>query len=182
MKYQYLSILLALISLPALADRPTQNPSQEQGQIQGQIQGQEQLQDQSQQQTVTTQVDAASAGGNAEVNINETHPDRIRIDSVPNVYAPPSYPTSPCRVAWSAGVGVVGFGGSGGGSVMDEDCNRREFARSFALMGYEVIAVKLLCTAKVVQDADIQYCKELGVAAYDGPPEEPVKDYSQFNN
>ena len=174
-------LLLTLFCLPAFATYNPPPPDPGMTQEQGQVQGQDQLQDQSQQQTVTTQVDAASAGGNAEVTINETHPDNIKIKNVPNVYAPPSYPTAPCRVAWSAGVGVVGFGGSGGGSVLDEECDLRETARSWANLGYETIAAKILCTAKASQNVNIQYCKELGIDTYDGPPVEPTRDYSQFN-
>lgn len=78
--------------------------------------------------------------------------------TVPQVYAPPMNATSPCRIALSAGVAVIGVGVTAGGSVEDADCNRREAARVLQGLGAEVGALKVMCLDPHVLAAKLPEC------------------------
>ena len=85
--------------------------------------------------TVSQPAAAASSGGSKTTTIR----------SVPDPYAPTVNATSPCRIAVSAGVAVVGIGVSGGGSVEDDPCNLRETARLLDGIGQREAAARLMC-------------------------------------
>ena len=108
------------------------------------------------------------ANGNHDKNSHESHaeqaqtqgniqtfhvkqPDKIEVKSVPSVFAPGAYPTAPCRIAASGGVGLLGVGVSGGGSKEDKECTRRETARMFWAFGQPEAALTLLCASKVAK-------------------------------
>jgi hypothetical protein len=75
---------------------------------------------------------------------------KYTVKSTPDVSAPPAYATSPCRIALSGGVSVIGLGLSAGGSVEDEGCTLRENARILNSLGANNAALRLMCNdAKV---------------------------------
>jgi hypothetical protein len=97
-----------------------------------------------------TQAQSQNNSGNTQT-IGFTTPDKTTIKNVPAVFAPNAYPTAPCRVAASGGIGFAGFGASGGGSKEDKECTRRETARMFWAFDQQEAALKLLCLSEVAQ-------------------------------
>jgi hypothetical protein len=98
----------------------------------------------SQDQSQTASAD--NAGNSQSITHNQ-------VRQAPMAYAPDAYPSAPCRVSGSAGAsGAIG-GISLGGSKMDAECDRRETARSFALLGQYEAALKILCMTKAAQEA-----------------------------
>lgn len=76
----------------------------------------------------------------------ETHQSgTTTLKTVPMVYAPPVGVTAPCYTALSAGVAVVGFGLTAGGSVEDPECTLRETARLLHGIGAQEAAVRVMC-------------------------------------
>ena len=65
---------------------------------------------------------------------------------VSSAYAPPAFPTSPCRIALSAGLSLMNIGGSFGGSTLDTQCDLRASAQAFAAIGDVESAEYLLCS------------------------------------
>lgn len=65
---------------------------------------------------------------------------------VSSAYAPPSFPTAPCRIALSAGLSLMNVGGSFGGSTLDTQCDLRASAQAFAAVGDIESAEYLLCS------------------------------------
>ena len=78
--------------------------------------------------------------------------------TVPSVSAPAALPTAPCRIPQSAGIAVIGFGGTVGTSVEDEKCTMRENARLLHHLGATEAALLLMCF-------DNQVSQVLGVCA-----------------
>lgn len=117
--------------------------SQGQGQQQGQLQGQQQTQANKQTNSQSMTYNESSA----------THySGSYTVKSAPALMAPAAYATSPCRIALSGGVSVIGLGVSAGGSVEDEGCTLRENARILNALGANDAALRLMCNdAKVAQ-------------------------------
>lgn len=114
---------------------------QQQKQSQGQGQGQQQS---------STQANSQSMTYNESSNVH--YSGKYTVKSAPAISAPPAYATSPCRIALSGGVSVVGLGVSAGGSVEDEGCTLRENARILNSLGANDAALRLMCNdAKVAQ-------------------------------
>lgn len=65
---------------------------------------------------------------------------------VSSAIAPPSFPTSPCRIALSAGLSLMNIGISGGGSTLDTQCDLRASAQAFVAVGDIESAEYLLCS------------------------------------
>lgn len=65
---------------------------------------------------------------------------------VSSAYAPPAFPTSPCRIALSAGLSLMNIGISGGGSTLDTQCDLRASAQAFAANNDADSAQYLLCS------------------------------------
>jgi hypothetical protein len=95
----------------------------------------------------------------------------VRIENVPQVYAPPMGVTAPCRVALSGGVSVVGVGAALGGSVPDTPCNLRELSRTYHALGANDKAVKVADGALALECEDREVARALGNLC---PSREPV--------
>ena len=100
------------------------------------------------------------SGGNTQsinTTVNTNYPDKQRIYNVPNVNLTGIYPTSPCMGSSSVGGSGVGFGFGIGTSWTDDECSRREYARSFQGLGETKTAVEILCKSKFTEETTI--CK-----------------------
>lgn len=131
-----------------------------QGQAQGQHQGQDQGQAQHQAQNAYGgtghggSATASNAGNSQSMTYNEAEqPSRLSIRTVPTAIAPDAYPSAPCRVSGSAGGSWLGGGISFGGSKMDHECDKRETARSFALLGQYEAALRILCSTRAARES-----------------------------
>jgi hypothetical protein len=123
--------------------------SQSQGQNQGQGQGQSQGQGQ------TANGGDASNGGQA--NSQSTNYTSIykQVRQAPMAYAPDAIPSAPCRASASGGASSP-FGGLAlGGSKLDQECDLRETARAFALIGNTSAAARVLCETKGAKKAKL---------------------------
>lgn len=68
------------------------------------------------------------------------------IKNVPNVNGPPlTTSNDTCMGSWSAGVGVAGFGVSGGSTVIDANCVMLKNSREFWNMGLKGAAIARMC-------------------------------------
>jgi len=134
---KYLMIAALMVSAPAMAFDFGDTQRQEQGQSQ----------------------DQRAYGGDAKsiafaksanaLTINqESNAGTYSIRSTPDAMAPNVYPTSPCMGSSSVGGSGMAFGFSVGTSWTDDECGIRETARSFAGMGMNDDAVKVLCSSK----------------------------------
>lgn len=112
---------------------------------QGQTQGQEQYQGQSQSAT------ANNSGNNQSTSYTQVH-------QTPTAVAPDAFPSAPCRVAGSAAGSGPLFGFSLGASKMDDQCDKRETARSFLAIGQPNAALQILCTTKAAKAAKLDVC------------------------
>lgn len=111
-------------------------------------------------------------GGNAQAGLGvrdsfqttQTFEGTDLSESVPNTF--PSRLTSSysgsCIGSWSAGGSVAGFGLSGGKTVIDEACVRRENASALSALGLTDIAMEVLCGGDDVFDAAARNAKRLG--------------------
>jgi hypothetical protein len=121
-----------------------------------------QQQRQQQQQGQAQAQQANSSATNSMVSNSQ------EVRQAPFAYSPEALPSAPCRIAASAGLSSPMGGISLGGSKMDKDCDRRETARAFALIGQYGAALQVLCSttaAKVVDN-----CRDLSLPN----PVEPV--------
>ena len=110
--------------------------------------------------TVSQPAAAASSGGSKTTTIR----------SVPDPYAPTVNATSPCRIAVSAGVAVVGIGVSGGGSVEDDPCNLRETARLLDGIGQREAAARVMCNdPRAAEALGPAVCQSSGASVWQEP-------------
>jgi len=82
--------------------------------------------------------------------------------NTPSVVMSNIMPTAPCMGSSSVGGSGVGFGISVGSSWTDNDCTKRETARSFAALGLNEDAVAILCSSEAAAVAPS--CKAKAVA------------------
>lgn len=92
--------------------------------------------------------DATGGSSNSTVSVL-TEGQKYR--NSPTLFAPYSVPTSPCRVAASGGVSILGGAIAAGGSKEDKECTLRETARMFADFGEVNFALSLLCASLAVE-------------------------------
>ena len=123
---------------------------------QAQLQAQQQRQAQGNVQGVTVGGQTTTYTSPGEVRSIQDGTATLR--TVPSVSAPAALPTAPCRISHSAGVAVIGFGGTVGTSVEDEKCTMRENARLLHHLGATEAALLLMCF-------DDQVAQVLGVCA-----------------
>ena len=110
--------------------------------------GNSQRQEQGQAQSQIAQ-SLAAAGAVSVLNVTkESNAGAYNIRTVPDASAPNVYPTSPCMGSSSVGGSGMAFGFSIGTSWVDDECGIRETARSFAGMGLNNDALKVLCSSK----------------------------------
>lgn len=116
-----------------------------------------QKQNQSQNQTqIATGGEATASNGdqsNAQsTSFNSTYTETRQ---TPMAYSPEAIPSAPCRSGFSGG-GSTGFGAfSVGSSKRDEECDLRETARAFALLGNPEAAARILCETKGAKKAKL---------------------------
>ena len=108
---------------------------------------------------------SSSSGGNIFSSVTNTEP------SLPSAYAPAVYPTAPCIVSNSGGGTNRFFGLSLGISHKDDDCTRREDARTLQSLGETQGAVSLMCQKESIYKAMKARC-DLAMA---GTPPEPAR-------
>lgn len=121
------SVAVASASAAATASA-TQGQAQKQGQSQGQEQGQQQQ---------------------ASNDLSISSRDRLQ---APAISAPAIYSSSVCFTGKSIGLAGPGAGISGGKSVEDPECQRREDARLLDSMGHYALALKVMCQSKYVKE------------------------------
>lgn len=104
--------------------------------------------------SVSSAYTGASTSGNANTqNINFNSPPApttVEIRSVPSIVAPIIGVTANCMSGASIGASAMGWGFSGGTSIEDTNCTRRENARLLHNLGKSDIALKLLCNDKEI--------------------------------
>lgn len=132
-----------------VSNKASAQQAQNQGQQQGQVQGQSQNQ-------ANKQTNSQSMTYNESPNVH--YSGKYTVKSAPAVFAPAAYATSPCRIALSGGVSVIGLGLSAGGSVEDEGCTLRENARILNSLGANDAALKLMCNDPKVAEV-LASCK-----------------------
>lgn len=96
---------------------------------------------------------AAFSGGNSQtINVTDSgkldYSGSYTVKNVPNVSMGSVYPTAPCMGSTQGSGSGIGFGIGFGTSWTDKDCSIRETARSFAAMGLNVDALKVLCSSE----------------------------------
>ena len=139
---KYLIIAALMVSAPSFATGFDIGSSRQE-------QGQTQRQDQSQKAYGGDAKSLAVARSISALNVNqESNAGTYNIRTVPNAIAPNVYPTAPCMGSSSVGGSGMAFGFSIGTSWVDDECGIRETARSFAGMGLNSDALKVLCSSK----------------------------------
>lgn len=114
--------------------------------------------------------DASAISGDAIVTVL-TEGQKYR--NSPTLFAPYSVPTSPCRVAASGGVSILGGAIAAGGSKEDKECTLRETARMFADFGEVNFALSLLCASLAVEREGLfDSCPQVPTAMQ--PPHSPL--------
>lgn len=93
-----------------------------------------------------------------------------QVRQAPSAYAPDALPSAPCRVSGSLGASSPFGGISAGGSKLDTECDSRETARAFALLGNKLAAARILCDTKAAKKAQLTYqeCANYAVGYYGG--------------
>lgn len=89
--------------------------------------------------------DAGSSAYNTKATVD--YGGSYRVKNVPSVLAPSLTATlsDTCMGSVSAGISAVGFGVTGGTTMVDEACVRRLDSREFRAMGMNDVALALLC-------------------------------------
>lgn len=119
-------------------------------------------------QSQSAQGGSATNAGNAQtLSVNQVR----QLADAPDAIAPNVYPSASCYYGKSGGVsfGNSGFGAgiTGGKAYLDEACDIRETARSFASVGNYTAANQLLCSTPAAK----KYLKDCGAAT---PPADPA--------
>jgi hypothetical protein len=103
-----------------------------------------------------------ATGGNAsngpQSNQQVSNYDTPR--QAPPATAPEALSTASCRIAGSVGASSPFGGVALGGSKMDNECNIRETAFAFSLIGDKEAAHALLCTTKAAKAAKLATCQK----------------------
>jgi hypothetical protein len=123
-------------------------------------------QNQKQTQSQTTSSTSGAVAANSGNNTNINNPRQT-----PFAYSPEALPTAPCFKGYSAGASSPLIAGSFGGGKIDKGCEARETARSFALLGNQQAAAKLLCSTEAAKRAHltIEDCMNVREDAPAGP-------------
>lgn len=98
---------------------------------------------------------AATDNGNGSNNFSTSTNVEAAPIPVSTAYAPTSIPTVPCFKGYSGGVQTQSVGVSIGGGKIDEGCDQREIARSYALLGSKLAACKVMVSNKRSQKAGV---------------------------
>jgi len=103
---------------------------------------------------------AISAGGTVSIvngapgNSTLRYKGAYTVNNTPDVFAPGlTAGLNTCAGSYSAGVAVAGFGLTGGGTTVDQGCERRNMAALLGQMGEGDAAREVLCEDEVVRGA-----------------------------
>jgi hypothetical protein len=103
---------------------------------------------------------AISAGGTVSIvngapgNSTLRYKGAYTVNNTPDVVAPGlTAGLNTCAGSYAAGVAVAGFGLTGGGTTVDEGCERRNMAALLSQMGESDAAREVLCEDPVVRAA-----------------------------
>ena len=118
-------------------------------------------------------VSATNAGNTQSMTYNEApelatktvrSAGTLDVRSVPTAIAPNVYPTASCAMSASVGASALGWGVSGGGTKVNEECMMLEGARMFSQLGYLVQGLTLACSTKsaLAVYGDVQACLDAG--------------------
>lgn len=102
----------------------------------------------------------SAAGGSASAAVGDNVSNLNNYQQVrqaSSAYAPDALPSAPCRVSGSVGASSPFGGLSAGGSKLDAECDRRETARAFALLGNKLAAARILCNTKAAKEAQLTF-------------------------
>ena len=84
------------------------------------------------------QSQSTSNSNNAQQNVNVQGSSTVyKASEIPvsTAFAPTAFPSAPCRIALSGGLSLMNVGVSGGGSVLDTQCDLRASAQAFSAIG-----------------------------------------------
>lgn len=97
--------------------------------------------------------EAGSSAYNTKTTVD--YGGSYKVKSVPSVLAPSLTATlsDTCMGSASFGLSIVGFGATGGTTVVDEACVRRLDSREFRAMGMNDVALALLCQSEANRKA-----------------------------
>lgn len=123
-------------------------------------QKQQQSQNQSQTATGGNATSSATGGTSSATNNGNGSNNTVTNVAAPTIpvssaYAPTALPSAPCVKSYGGAAQSVAFGASLGGGKIDQGCDERELARSFALLGSRVSACKILIQGKQAKKAGI---------------------------
>lgn len=114
-----------------------------------------QKQTQNQTQTATGGNASATNGDQKNAQTTSYSSNYTEVRQTPMAYAPEAIPSAPCRSGFSggasSGLGAVSLGGS----KRDSECDLRETARAFALLGNSEAAARILCETKGAKKAKL---------------------------
>jgi hypothetical protein len=99
---------------------------------------------------------ATTGASNSSTSVSNSNSYQ-QVRQASSAYAPDALPSAPCRVGGSAGVSSPFGGVSLGGSKLDKECDRRETARAFALLGNKLAAARILCNTKAAKEAQLTF-------------------------
>lgn len=135
----------------AVATATGGNATQQQGQTQGQSQSSENT------NTNTNSNQSSASASNSGNNSSYSNTTNIAAPKIPvaTAYAPSTLPSAPCVKGFGAGIQTMPIGGSFGGSKIDDGCDARETARSFALLGSRLAACKIMVAQKKSKKAGV---------------------------
>jgi hypothetical protein len=85
-------------------------------------------------------------------------------DAVGVAVAPHLFPTAPCLVGYSGGLGLSGLSISGGGYKRDVECDRRSNANEARANGNAALAHEIDCGNKYYFEADTRMATASGIA------------------
>lgn len=133
-----------------------------QGQDQGQSQKQNAAAIQGQDASNTNVIKFGDQPANTTSHItNDTHISGTQsIKSAPAIGMGILAPTTPCSNTYQLGVSGMGFGVGAGGSVVDLDCTRREYARILWAAGAQHAAIGMLCQNEELQKVAPVMCRK----------------------
>jgi hypothetical protein len=133
--------------------------------------------------TSTANPNATNEGNAQNITFNNVAPNKTKLETVPQVYAPAlsTTLTETCMGSTSGGISVMGFGGTLGTTWNDAQCVRRLNAREMAqTLGDRDAARALMCQDKDVaaaylavgQDCRAKWVQQVAVAP--PPPTPPM--------
>jgi hypothetical protein len=133
--------------------------------------------------TSQTQASTATNAGNSQtITYQEATDKTVRhvgtseVRTVPTAIAPNVYPTASCAMSATVGASALGWGVSGGGTKVNEECMQLEAARMFSQLGFTSQGLALACSTKsaLAVFGDRNACIQHAASAAPATPAAPV--------